>query len=172
MSEILSEVCLQAGYDVKKSEVHGMAQRGGSVTSHVRFGDRVYSPLIERGAADVLLAFEWLEAARWADFLKTDGWAIISDQRIAPIPVSSGVMDYPLDIVDRVRARAQKMEVVDGVGIAREIGDLRVSNVVLLGALSRHLSLDASLWAECIAQRVPPKTVDMNLQAFERGRRV
>jgi len=172
VSEILSEVCLQVGYDVKKSEVHGMAQRGGSVTSHVRFGERVYSPLIERGAADILLAFEWLEAARWVAFLGADGKAIVNDQRIAPIPVSSGVMTYPSDLMDRVSARAGGLQVVDGIGIAREIGDLRVTNIVLLGALSRHLDLEVDLWIECIGRRVPPKTVGMNLEAFERGRDV
>ena len=169
VSEILSEVCLQVGYDVKKSEVHGMAQRGGSVTSHVRFGEQVHSPLIERGTADILLAFEWLEAARWAAFLGPDGKAIVNDQQIAPIPVSSGVMTYPEDLSDRVEAQAGGLQVVDGIGIAREIGDLRVTNIVLLGALSSHLDLEVDLWTECIARRVPPKTVEMNLKAFERG---
>lgn len=170
VSEILSEACLRAGCDVKKSEVHGMAQRGGSVTSHVRFGKQVHSPLIEKGQADVLVSFEELEALRWIAFLKPGGTVVVNAQRIAPITVSSGVSTYPEDVLEQLRERTSRVVAVDGIGIAQKVGNPRVVNVVLLGALSNHLNIEESIWRETISARVPPKTVDVNLKAFEAGR--
>ncbi len=170
VSEILSEACLRAGYDVKKSEVHGMAQRGGSVTSHVRFGKQVHSPLIEKGQADVLVSFEELEALRWIAFLKSGGTVVVNAQRIAPMTVSSGVATYPEDVLEQLRERTPRVITVDGIGIARNVGNSRVVNVVLLGALSKHLTIEESIWRETISARVPPKTVEVNLKAFEAGR--
>ncbi|MCD6334155.1 MAG: indolepyruvate oxidoreductase subunit beta [Candidatus Latescibacterota bacterium] len=170
VSEILSEACLRSGYDVKKSEVHGMAQRGGSVTSHVRFGKQVHSPLIEKGQADVLVSFEELEALRWIAFLKPGGTVVVNAQRIAPMTVSSGVATYPEDVLEQLRERTSGVVVVDGIGIARNVGNPRVVNVVLLGALSKHLNIEENVWREAISGRVPPKTIDVNLKAFEAGR--
>ncbi len=170
VSEILSEACLRSGYDVKKSEVHGMAQRGGSVTSHVRFGKQVHSPLIEKGQADVLVSFEELEALRWIAFLKPGGTVVVNAQRIAPMTVSSGVATYPEDVLEQLRKRTSRTVAVDGIGIAQKVGNPRVVNVALLGALSNHLNIEASIWRETISLRVPPKTVEVNLKAFEAGR--
>ena len=170
VSEILSEACLRSGYDVKKSEVHGMAQRGGSVTSHVRFGKQVHSPLIEKGQADVLVSFEELEALRWIAFLKPGGTVVVNAQRIAPMTVSSGVATYPEDVLEQLRKRTSRTVAVDGIGIAQKVGNPRVVNVALLGALSNHLNIEASIWRETISLRVPPKTVEVNLRAFEAGR--
>ena len=170
VSEILSEACLRSGYDVKKSEVHGMAQRGGSVTSHVRFGEQVHSPLIEKGQADVLVSFEELEALRWIAFLKPGGAVVVNAQRIAPMTVSSGVASYPEDVLEQLRERTSRIVAVDGIGIAQKVGNPRVVNIVLLGALSKHLHIEENIWRETISARVPPKTIEMNLKAFEAGR--
>jgi indolepyruvate ferredoxin oxidoreductase beta subunit len=170
VSEIFSEACLRSGYDVKKSEVHGMAQRGGSVTSHVRFGEQVHSPLIEKGQADVLVSFEELEALRWIAFLKPGGAVVVNAQRIAPMTVSSGVASYPEDVLEQLRERTSRVVAVDGIGIAQEVGNPRVVNVALLGALSKHLKIEENIWRETISARVPPKTVEVNLKAFEAGR--
>ena len=170
VSEILSEACLRSGYDVKKSEVHGMAQRGGSVTSHVRFGKQVHSPLIEKGQADVLVSFEELEALRWIAFLKPGGTVVVNAQRIAPITVSSGVATYPEDILEQLKKRTPSVVSMDGIGIAQKAGNPRVVNVALLGALSNYLSIEENIWRETISLRVPPKTVEVNLRAFEAGR--
>lgn len=170
VSEILAEVCMQAGYDVKKSEVHGMAQRGGSVTSHVRFGTKVYSPLIEQGRADLLLSFEPLEAMRWSGFLKPDGTILVNDQRVEPMTVTSGRVAYPERLMEQLKTSTHRVIVVDGLGIARMAGNLRTVNIALLGALSNYLDLDKSLWIEAIRHRVPPKTLEANMKAFEFGR--
>jgi indolepyruvate ferredoxin oxidoreductase beta subunit len=171
-SNVLAHVGVRAGFDVKKAEVHGMAQRGGSVTSHVRWADKVYSPLIARGEVDVLVAFEKLEALRYIEFLRTGGMALINDQRIIPITVTTGGAAYPED--ERLRAALSKItgdvHWVDGVGIAEELGNLRVANVVLLGALSAILDMDEDVWLQIIEQRVPERYVDLNRQAFRRGR--
>jgi len=170
VSEILSEACLRSGYDVKKSEVHGMAQRGGSVTSHVRFGKQIHSPLIEKGQADVLLSFEKLEALRWIAFLKPEGTVLVNAQQIPPITVSSGAATYPEDVLERLRERTSRVIVVDGIGIAQKVGNPRVVNVALLGALSNHLNIEENIWREAISAKVPPKTIVVNLKAFEAGR--
>ena len=168
-SEIIAHACLKAGYEVKQSEVHGMAQRGGSVTSHVRFGRQVFSPLIPRGQAGVLLAFEQLEALRWVDYLKPGGTVVVNDQRIAPITVTSGAAEYPEGIAERLRDAASRVIVVDGLDMARQVGNLRVVNAALLGALSRLLSLEPSVWLEAIREKVPQKALEANLAAFEMG---
>lgn len=169
-SEVLAYSCLRAGYDVKQSEVHGMAQRGGSVTSHVRFGKRVSSPLIPKGQVDVLLAFEQLEAFRWIDTLKPEGTVIVNNQRIAPITVTSGPMTYPEDTIQKIRDAHSNAIVVDGLAIARQVGNIRVVNIALLGALCELLQLEESVWLEAIRARVPAKALDANLAAFQIGR--
>ena len=168
--EIIAQACLKAGYEVKKSEVHGMAQRGGSVTSHVRFGRRVFSPLIPKGQADVLLAFEQLEALRGIDYLRPSGTVVVNNQRIAPITVTSGSANYPEAVIEKLQQLASDVIVVEGLDIAREAGNLRAVNVALLGALSRLLSLEESVWFEAIREKVPQKALEANLAAFEMGR--
>jgi indolepyruvate ferredoxin oxidoreductase, beta subunit len=172
-SDVLSEVALAAGYDVKKSEVHGMAQRGGSVNTHVRWdAERVYSPLIGLGEADVLLVFEEAEALRYAEYLKPGGAAIVNRETIEPITVTSGGAHYPTE--DEVRALyrdlAGTFHLIPGTALAEEMGNARAGNVVLLGALSTLLDVPAETWLEVIEGRVPPKYVELNRQAFLKGR--
>ena len=171
-SDILAEVGLRAGYDAKKSEVHGMAQRGGSVVSHVRWAEKVLSPLIGLGEVDYLLALEKLEALRYIEVLRPGGTVIVNDHRIPPVSVSSGGDEYP----DDQRVRRVLSEVTDdvhfvpGVELAEELGNARASNVVMLGALSKSLDIDLDIWLEVIAERVPEKYVELNHQAFLKGR--
>lgn len=171
-SDVLADTGLRAGYDVKKSEVHGMAQRGGSVTSHVRWAEHVYSPLIGRGEADLMLAFEKLEAVRFAHLLRPGGIIVVNDHAIPPVSVSVGGDLYPTD--DQVRevlgAVASKVYLVAGLAVAERLGNARTSNVVLLGALSRLVDVPAGLWLESIAERVPARTLEANRAAFVAGR--
>jgi indolepyruvate ferredoxin oxidoreductase beta subunit len=171
-SDILAEAGLRSGYDVKKSEVHGMSQRGGAVSSHVRFGPKVYSPLIGQGEADYLLAFEVLESLRWAHFLCPQGVALVNCQRIPPVAVTSGDARYPDD--DEVRrelaGRAGQVVFVDGLQVAHELGNPRVANIVLLGALAAFLPFPDSLWEDTIQERIPARYAELNRQAFRYGR--
>ena len=169
-SEVLASACIESGYDVKQSEVHGMAQRGGSVTSHIRFGKKVYSPTIERGTADILLAFEMLEGMRWMDFLAPDGRAIVNRQRIDPITVAGGSAEYPRDIEEMISKSCPGSVFIDGPGLARKAGAVKAVNIVLLGALSSFLDIQLPLWEKCVKNRVPPKTIEINLSAFHEGR--
>ena len=170
-SEILSEVALFNGFDVKKSELHGMSQRGGSVVSHVRFGEKVYSPLIEKGTCDVILAFEKAEALRWVHYLKPGkGIVIVNDLEIIPNMVSLGLDTYPENIEDTLKRVASKVFVMDGIEIAKEAGDPRTANTALLGALSNYLPFSEESWIEVIKRRVKPNTIEANLKAFKMGR--
>lgn len=172
-SNVLSEVALAAGFDVKKSEVHGMAQRGGSVNTHVRWdAERVYSPLIGLGEADMLMVFEEAEALRYAEFLKPGGAVVVNQHTIKPITVTSGGVRYPTEAdLQTVFAKlTDRLYLVPGTAIARELGNARVANVVLLGAVSTFLDVPAETWLEVIEARVPPKYVEVNRQAFMRGR--
>lgn len=171
-SNIVAEVGMQAGYDVKKSEVHGMAQRGGSVTSHVRWGREVHSPLVGRGEVDFYVAFEKLEALRYVEQLKSGGIALINDHGIPPVSVSSGGDVYPTDeqmreVLDQV---TEDYHLVPGVKIAEELGNARANNVVVLGALSTFLDVDPDIWLSVIEERVPAKALEINRQAFHKGR--
>lgn len=168
-SEVLIEALMRAGHDVKKSEVHGMAQRGGSVSSHIRFGEKIHSPLIEEGTADLILAFEKMEALRYLHYLKEGGSVIVNDQQIDPMTVASGTETYPPDVAEQLAAKA-KTEWVDGVGIAKRLENLRIINMTMLGALSRHLEISDAIWHEVIRERVPKGTDKLNLQAFQMGR--
>jgi indolepyruvate ferredoxin oxidoreductase beta subunit len=174
-SDVLAEVALAAGFDVKKSEVHGMAQRGGSVNTHVRWDtERVYSPLIGLGEADMLLAFEEAEALRYAEFLKPGGAAVVNIHVIEPITVTSGGAHYPTE--EEVKAvfgrLTEHFYLVPGAQIAQELGNARAANVVLLGTLSTFLDVPQETWLEVIEARVPPKYVELNRQAFVRGRQL
>ena len=168
-SEIVSEAVVQAGYDVKKSEIHGMSQRGGSVNSHVRFGKKVYSPLVSKGECDLLLAFEKLEALRMADFVKTDGTIIVNLQQINPSSVVSGVANYPEDVEAALMAKCSQVTFVNAMQIAREAGNLRTVNTALLGAASRLLEIPLEIWEDAIRNRVPRRAIDVNLEAFHEG---
>jgi len=169
-SGVISHTAMASGYDVKANEVHGMAQRGGSVIAQIRFGERVFSPLVKRGAADFLLALEKAEAIRYADYLRDDGIAIINMQRIIPVTVSSGLGNYPENIDDALSKRFPDAELLDCVAIAREIGNVRVANVVLIGMLSKHLPFDVETWKSVISEYVPNKALAANMIAFNTGR--
>lgn len=169
-SEIISEVMMRAGYDVKKSEVHGMAQRGGSVSSHVRFGPRVYSPLIKKGDADVLFSFELLESVRYLDYLRSDALLIVNNQKVLPPSVTLGVDSYPEQLPEILHERFSRVEIVDALDIAKQAGNARALNVAFLGALSRHYAVDENQWKEVISSMLPSKLVDVNIIAFMLGR--
>jgi indolepyruvate ferredoxin oxidoreductase beta subunit len=172
-SNALAEVGLAAGLDVKKSEVHGMAQRGGSVNTHVRWdADRVYSPLVGLGEADILLVFERAEALRYAEYLKPGGAAIVDGHAIKPITVTSGGAHYPSEEELRVAFRplTDRLHVVPGTAIAQSLGNARVANVVLLGAVSALLDVPVETWLQVIEARVPPRYLELNRRAFLEGR--
>jgi indolepyruvate ferredoxin oxidoreductase beta subunit len=171
-SNVLAELGLASGYDVKKAEVHGMSQRGGSVISHLRWGESVYSPIIPKGEADILISFEKLEALRFIDMLRPDGLILINDYEIVPVTVSSGVSIYPTDETIRnvIQTYTNQAYWVKGVEIAESLGMTKASNVVLLGALSALLGMDADSWLQVISSRVPTKSLALNRQAFELGR--
>ena len=172
-SNVLAEVALAAGFDVKKSEVHGMAQRGGSVKTHVRWdSERVHSPLIGCGEADMLLVFEEAEALRYAEYLKPGGVAVVNQYTIEPITVSSGGAHYPseAELQAVYSVLTERLYLVPGTAIARDLGNARAANVVLIGALSTFLELPVETWLEVIKARVPPKYVELNRRAFLGGR--
>jgi len=171
-SDILAKVGVCARYDVKKSTVHGMAQRGGAVSSHVRWGTAVRSPLIARGSADVLVAFERVEALRHIGMLRPGGKIIVNDHAIVPVTVTAGSGTYPERerIVDVLGQVTRDVTFVPAIQIAQELGNVRVNNVVILGVLSCSLKVPIGIWEEVIAQRVPRRYVDLNLEAFSRGR--
>ncbi len=168
-SRILADVAVQMGFDVKVSEIHGMAQRGGSVVSEVRYGDKVYSPIIKKGDADILLAFEKIEAARWLDYLKPGGRVIINNEQIDPLPVMSGKVKYPDDIVERIQALVPDTLVVDATSTALACGNVKAANVVLLGVLTAAVHLPINELEKAIRHIVPAKALEVNLQAFKAG---
>jgi len=168
-SDILSLVAMEEGYDVKKSEVHGMAQRGGSVISNCVFGEKVYSPLIGLGEGDILLAFEKLEALRSLPYLKKNGKMIVNDYERLPITVASGNVTYPENIIKTLKKRIKNLIYVDGVKIAARLGNISTTNVVLLGVLARFLPFKQENWFSVIEKRVPKKTVEINKTAFLSG---
>jgi len=167
-SRILGGIALSAGFDVKLSEVHGMAQRGGSVVTYVRYGDKVEEPIVEEGTADVLIAFERLEALRYANYLRPDGVLIVNDQRIDPMPVVIGAAEYPADILENL-SKEYKVYSVDAMGEAKKIGNPRVFNLIVLGIAAQHMDFSKDDWYRVIENTVPPKTVDINKKAFETG---
>ncbi len=168
-SKVMGKVFLDSGYDVKVSEVHGMSQRGGSVVTYVRYGDEVYSTLIDKGEADILLSFEALEAARWLLYLKKDGVVITNTQRLNPMSVVMGKATYPDDILEKIKAAGVNPVEADALALAEEAGSAKSVNVVLLGIAAKHIGLDKQLWLDAVKSTVPPKTVDMNVAAFEKG---
>ncbi|WP_321531622.1 indolepyruvate oxidoreductase subunit beta [uncultured Desulfuromonas sp.] len=169
-SEVLSEVLMLAGYDVKKNEIHGMSQRGGSVSSHVRFGEHVHSPIIPEGETDILFGFELLETYRNLPLLKKGGAVITNNLKLMPPSVATGQERYPEGLEELICQQVEKSQVVDGLALAMEAGNPRTVNIVLLGALSTKLDLTAELWQQAIRKMVPKKFLEENLRAFELGR--
>jgi len=169
-SDIMSEVFMEAGYDVKKSEIHGMAMRGGIVTSHFRFGKKVYSPLIKEGEVDILFAFEQLEGLRWVNHLRPKGKIIMNDHKVNPPVVNLGDMDYPKEIPATIKGKFKDFYLVKGTEIALQLGDARAANVVLLGAMSKLFEIKEDLWLKTILGYLPPKVHDLNRNAFATGR--
>jgi len=169
-SKILARLAIEEGMGVKVSEVHGMAQRGGSVITHVRIGEQVHAPLVASGSADYLLAFEPLEAARAVTYLKPDGLMIVNSQKISPITVLSGAVTYPENPHLLAVSGRQNVESLDASALATEAGSYRAVNLVLLGVLSRHLSFTQEDWAAAIAACVPPRTLEINQKAFDAGK--
>jgi len=168
-SELLITVAVEAGYDAKKSEVHGMSQRGGVVSSHIRFGKKIYSPLIPEGQADIVLAFEQAEAMRWIHFLKSEGTVIVNEYKLVPPIASIKGFEYPEDPVGVVRKRIKDVKVVNAGNIAEKLGNSRLTNTILLGVLSVSLDIDLSIWKKVISQRVPRGTEALNEKAFLEG---
>lgn len=168
-SKILGHVAMAAGFDVKQSEIHGMSQRGGSVVTHVRYGKKIYSPLVAAGNADVIMAFEELEALRYLPYLKKEGLLIVNQQQMLPMPVIAGNAEYPKNVVEEVTAMGVKVKAASASALAMEQGDARAANVVLLGILARYLDFPMELWQDAIRHTVKEKLIDMNLRAFEVG---
>jgi indolepyruvate ferredoxin oxidoreductase beta subunit len=169
-SDIMCEVFMEAGYDVKKSEIHGMAMRGGIVTSHFRFGKKVYSPLIKEGEVDILFAFEQLEGLRWIHHVRPNGKVLMNDNKVNPPAVNLGEMDYPKNIPKIIQSKFKDFYLVKGTEIALQAGDVRAANVVLLGAMSKLFTIQDSLWLDTILGHLPPKVHDLNRKAFAAGK--
>ncbi len=167
-SKILSTGLLNAGYDVKMSEVHGMAQRGGSVTTQVRFGEKVYSPIIGKGQADILVSFEKMETGKWLDHLRVDGQVVVNDYKIPSAPILTGEIEYPKGIIEELKSKCH-VTVFKAADIARELGNVRTMNVVMVGALVKAIGLDNIDWEKVISQTVKEKYVDINLKAIIKG---
>ena len=169
-SKMLGHVLLQQGYDVKVSEVHGMSQRGGSVVTYVRFGDAVYSPVIDRGEADIILSFEILEAARWLEYLKPDGLIITNTQEMEPMPVITGAAVYPQELVRKMRDAGAKVDAEDFLSLAEEAGSSRAVNIALMGRLSNYFpEIPAGTWQEALEANVPARFLELNRKAFALG---
>ena len=167
-SNLLGKLLLEENYDVKVSEVHGMSQRGGSVVTYVRFGDKVYSPIIEKGGADFVVSFEKLEAGRFTDYLKEGGTVITNTQQIDPMPVVTGAMEYPSDILDEVASKVN-LDALDALSLAEEAGSSRAVNIVLMGRLAKYLGIPYEKWEEALKKVVKPRFVDINLKALSLG---
>lgn len=168
-SRVLGNVAMKLSYDVKVSEVHGMSQRGGSVVTYVKLGSKVYSPLVEKGEADIILAFEQLEALRWSEYLAKDGRIILNEQKIDPMPVIMGKAAYPRHIIEKIEENKIDMISADALKIAKQCGNIKVVNVVLLGILAKHTSISKDVWLEAITETIPQRLLDVNLRAFEAG---
>ncbi|MFP4660861.1 MAG: indolepyruvate oxidoreductase subunit beta [Halanaerobiales bacterium] len=168
-SRVIGNVALNRNYDVKMSEVHGMAQRGGSVVTNVKIAEKVYSPIIEKQEADIILAFERLEALRWIEYLKPGGKMIINDQQIDPIPVIIGKAKYPENIIEKIKVNYDNVLAVDALSIARECGTQKAVNTVLIGIMARSLDIPEEEWLESVKAMVPEKFIDVNVKAFKEG---
>ena len=169
-SKLLGRLLLSRGYDIKVSEVHGMSQRGGSVVTYVRFGDKVYSPVIDQGQADYIVSFELLEAARWTAYLKPGGKIITNTQQINPMPVIIGAMEYPQELLHKMAAAGIDVDALDALTLAEQAGSSKAVNLVLMGRLSKYFDIPEEEWLAAIEQSVPAKFLEMNKKAFNLGR--
>ncbi len=168
-SRIIGNALIGQGYDVKMSEVHGMAQRGGSVVTYVKYGEKVFSPIVEKAGADIILAFEELEAARWISYLKSDGLLIMNTQKINPMPVITGAAEYPVDLTSKIKSTIQRCRYLDALSLAKKAGTVKAVNVVLIGVMAKAAGYDKGLWLEALEKTVPARFLDMNVKAFELG---
>lgn len=168
-SDLLSDVLLDAGFEVKKSEVHGMSQRGGDVISTIRFGREVFSPLPALNETDYILSFEKLEALRNINYLRPDGVILVNDLRWEPVPVAAGFESYPENIMETLKQYAAEVVLIPATAMATELGNERASNVILLGLLASRMSIPKETWLSVIRRKVPPKFLELNMQAFEKG---
>jgi indolepyruvate ferredoxin oxidoreductase beta subunit len=171
-SRLLGNALVSEGYDVKVSEVHGMSQRGGSVVTYVRFGDKVYSPVIDKGEADYILSFEKLEAARWMEYLRRDGKIIVNTQEIDPMPVVTGAMNYPENVIEKMTAKGVHVIPVDALTLAEEAGSPKATNIVLMGVLSKYMGFERAVWEKALEAVVPSKFLELNKKAFALGEAV
>ena len=169
-SKLLGRLLLTKGYDIKVSEVHGMSQRGGSVVTYVRFGDKVYSPVIDKGEADYIVSFELLEAARWTEYLKPDGKLVANTQQINPMPVITGAAQYPENLAEKMKAAEIDVDAFDALSLAEQAGSSKAVNIVLMGHLSRNFDFTLDEWLQAIEKSVPPKFLELNKRAFLLGR--
>lgn len=169
-SKLLGRLLLGRGYDVKVSEVHGMSQRGGSVVTYVRWGERVFSPIIDKGQADCILSFELLEAARYTEYLKPGGRIIVNSQQINPMPVIAGMASYPENLEEKMKSLGINVDALDALSLAEKAGSSKAVNLVLMGRLARHFDFTIEEWLDAIGQSVPPKFLELNKKAFELGR--
>ena len=169
-SKLLGTLLSEAGHDVKVSEVHGMSQRGGSVVTYVRYGDKVYSPIIDKGEADFIVSFEKIEAARYASYLKSGGKIIVNTQEIEPMPVITGAAEYPTDALDKLLALGADVDALDALTPATEAGSSKAVNIVLMGRLSKYMDIPEEKWLDAIRRSVKPKFVELNEKAFKLGR--
>ena len=169
-SKLLGHLLMEQGYDVKVSEVHGMSQRGGSVVTYVRYGDKVCSPVIDKGEADFIVSFEVLEAARWLSYLKPDGQIVTSTQQIDPMPVITGAAQYPEDLVNKMLAAGARVDALDCLALAQQAGSAKAVNLVLMGRLSKYFDFSDEAWQKSIEACVPAKFLDLNKKAFELGK--
>lgn len=168
-SKLLGRLLVDEGYDVKVSEVHGMSQRGGSVVTYVRFGEKVYSPIITDGEADIIISFEKLEAGRYAKFLKKDGKIVVNTQQIEPMPVIIGAAEYPENVLDELTSKGVSVDALDALSLAEEAGSSKAVNIVLMGKASKYFDIPYESWIKAIENTVAPKFVEMNKKAFELG---
>ena len=168
-SKLLGRLLLTRGYDIKVSEVHGMSQRGGSVVTYVRFGDKVYSPIIDKGEADFIVSFELLEAARYTEYLRPEGRIITNTQQINPMPIITGAATYPEALVEKMQAAGIAIDAIDALNLAEEAGSAKAVNLVLLGRLSKYFDFTEEEWMQAIEKSVPPKFLELNKKAFALG---
>ena len=169
-SKTLGQVLLDEGYDVKVSEVHGMSQRGGSVVTYVRYGKKVYSPIVDKGQADFIVSFELLEAARYTEYLKPEGQIVVNTQQIEPMPVITGVAEYPKNLVEKMKEKGIKVDALDCLSLAEEAGTSKAVNIVLMGRLSKYMDFSEEAWISAIEKLVKPAFLEVNKKAFMLGR--
>ena len=165
-SKTLGQVLLDSGFDVKVSEVHGMSQRGGSVVTYVRYGKKVYSPIVDKGQADFIVSFEMLEAARYTEYLKTDGQIVVNTQNIDPMPVITGAAEYPTNLQEKIQAANIKIDALDCLSLAEQAGTSKAVNIVLMGRLSKYMDFPLETWLQAIEKLVKPQFLEINKKAF------